>query len=515
MVGPGLREKASFTAGLAPDEGWALDAEYPRLKALLILRTGHHYYDDKDGLLWERLRRRFRATGLADAGAYLARLQDARLGEAEWAALEAEITIGETFFFRYAEQFLALRDAILPRLIARNQDSRRLRLWSAGCANGAEPYSLGILLRQILGEALPDWRIHLIGSDINEAVLETARRAQFGRWALRSLSPEALARDFVPDADGRSWTLRPQHRALVRFTRHNLLSLLDGSSPLQFSEFDLILCRNVLIYFHPRVVEQVVRALADRLVPGGWLLLGHAEPNPAFAEFLEVVSLPGTIAYRRPVVPLAAGTVPSPALPPSPTPPPPVAGLAAEPPWPAVAPAPEPQGIFLPGFVVPSWAPLPPSAFPPPRPAPPEAAAPGQDPLALRDAVRRLADQGDLAGAQALCQAALAAHPTQAALHFYAAMIARGLGRPGQAEPGFRRALYLDGGFVMAHYQLGLLLLDQGQREAGRRALATASRIAQSLPEDRVLEEGDGMTAGALRQGVRLQLDALAARGGG
>ncbi|EFH13504.1 CheR methyltransferase, SAM binding domain protein, partial [Pseudoroseomonas cervicalis ATCC 49957] len=306
MVWPaGMNAAPDFAPRFLPD------VEFARLKAAVIARTGHFYYEDKDALLWERLRRRLRETGLPGPAAYLERLRDPARGEAEWAALEAEITIGETFFFRYAEQFAALQQTILPDILARRREERRLRAWSAGCASGAEPYSLGILLRRMLGEALPDWRLSLLGTDLNEAALAMARRGQYSRWALRSLPAEELERDFLPGADGRSWLLRPQHRALVRFERQNLLGLLDGTAPLEMDGFDLILCRNVLIYFHPEVVERLVRALAARLAEGGWLLLGHAEPNPVFAEFLEVVNLPGTVAYRR-------GGDPLPALPPRP-----------------------------------------------------------------------------------------------------------------------------------------------------------------------------------------------------
>jgi chemotaxis protein methyltransferase CheR len=480
----GRRLTAVFNAAGTP--GFIPDLDYERLKALVILRTGHHYYQDKDDLLWERLRRRWRSLGLPGAADYLALLADPQRGEAEWSALEAEITIGETFFFRYAEQFVALRDHILPNLIARSHATRRLRLWSAGCANGAEPYSLGILLREKLGDALPDWRIHLIGTDINEAVLETARRAEFGHWALRTLTAEELARDFTPTPDGRSWALRPQHRTLVRFTRHNLLSLLDGTSPLQFNEFDLILCRNVLIYFHPDMVQRIVRALCERLTAGGWLLLGHAEPHPAFQDFMEVVSLPGTVAYRRPMEPRPPPVLPAPWQP----------GLP--PPSTSLWPLPPPQPVVAPRPVLARH----------PQPQPSLAQPP---PHGVRLAVRDLANRGDLAGARQACQQGLQANPVDAGLHFYAAIVARALGETAAAEQAFRRALYLDGAFVMAHYQLGLLLLDQGQREAGRRALANALRIAQHLPDRSALEEGDGMTAKELRDSVRLQLETIAA----
>ena len=167
-----------------PRSGPEVDPGFPALKARIIARTGHHYYADKDDLLFDRLRKRFRALGLADATAYAACLDDRLTGGPEWAALEAEITIGETFFFRYAEQFAALRATILPALIAARAAERTLRVWSAGCSTGAEPYSIAILLHELLGTALPDWRISILGTDISTAALETARAGD-----LRPLGP--------------------------------------------------------------------------------------------------------------------------------------------------------------------------------------------------------------------------------------------------------------------------------------------------------------------------------------
>ena len=245
------------------DPSFALDTDFPRVKALVIARTGHFYYQDKDDLLWERVRKRIRATGNRDSADYLELLNDPFRGPAEWQRLEAEITIGETFFFRYIEQFKVLRDVILPEIIDRKRADKRLRIWSAGCSNGAEAYSLAILVTELLGDELQDWRVNIVGTDINETFLDAARMARFGQWALRSLTPDEKEKYFVPATARGIWQLRPEFRALVRFERHNLLSLVDKTSPLQFSDFDLILCRNVLIYFHPDTVNQVVEALRD------------------------------------------------------------------------------------------------------------------------------------------------------------------------------------------------------------------------------------------------------------
>lgn len=454
------------------------DPAFAALKGRLVARTGHHYYADKDDLLWERVGRRMRARGVPDPAGYLALLEGS---EGEWAALESEITIGETFFFRYAEQFAALRGTILPERIAARGAERRLRIWSAGCSTGPETYSVGIVLHELLGERLPDWRIGLTGTDINRDVLGIARRAVYGTWALRTLGAEERERYFRPGPREGTFALKPEFRGLARFEPQNLMSLLDGTASLALTEYDLILCRNVLIYFHPDVVQALVRALAQRLRPGGWLLLGHAEPNPAFAEFLDPVSLPGTAAYRR----RGDGMLPDMGPPP------------------AALPEPVPDT---------AWMPLLPPTAPEPAPAPrlvPETPAPipatteGASPPGALALVRALADAGDLEASWQACRAALGQDPTDPCLRYYEGLLARARARPDEAERAFRGALYLDKGFVMAHYHLGLTLIAAGRREAGRRAVANALRLAATLPAEAVLPEGDGLTAGDLSGAAR------------
>lgn len=460
-----------------------IDAGFPQLKSRIIERTGHFYYQDKDDLLWERVRKRLRATGLRDSTQYLSLLGDPISGPAEWSRLEAEITIGETFFFRYAEQFAALRATILPEIVARKSATRRLRIWSAGSSTGAEAYSLSILVNEILGESLDDWRVSILGTDINDGFLKAALQAQFGKWALRSMPAPERERYFI-GVDKDRWQVRPEFRSVVRFERHNLLSLLDGTSPLEFTDFDLILCRNVLIYFHPDVVIQLVGGLRERLAEEGWMLLGHAEPNPAFSSMMQVVNLPGTVAYRR-------GS--SEAMIPAPS----VAQLPVVPPeWKPLLPAPKP--------VEPTKARVP--TRPPRVPA---KALPGpEEPDALLGEIRARADAGDFATADMLCRKALAEQPLDATLHFYRGLVLRELRRPDEAEKSFLNSLYLDKSFAMAHYHLGLLLLAEGRSGPGKRSLTNAARIAAAMPGDRLLDEADGLTAKDLRDLVRVHLDA-------
>jgi chemotaxis protein methyltransferase CheR len=442
----------------------------------VIARTGHFYYADKDDVLWDRVRRRLAALRLADVEAYVRLLGDPHAGPAEWRRLEGEVTVGETYFLRYGEQFAALRATILPDLIARNAETRRLRIWSAGCATGAEPYSVAILVAELLGDRIADWRITILGTDINEAALEAARAASFGAWALRSLSAEQRSAWFTPE--GRSWRLRPRFRSLARFQHGNLLDLLGPDAPIDLTDFDLILCRNVLIYFHPDTMNAVVAALAGRLGPEGWLLVGHAEPNPGFEAHVRTVSLPGATAYRR-----RSGDDPAPvetpqAWAPLVFDPPPIPGQAPAPPAPRRAAA--------------KQAP----------PVPPPAPAPADIPE-----IRALADLGRFPEAAEACVRALQSNPADPAAHFYLGLVTQAQGHLDQAEDALRRAVYLDGDFLMAQYHLGLVRLERGSAAEGRRTLAAAARMAASLSPTTRLCEGEGLTAADLRELARLQLE--------
>jgi chemotaxis protein methyltransferase CheR len=457
-----------------------LDADDPfwTIKRRVIEETGQFYYADKDDLLLERLRRRQTATRDVDLLAYLRRLSDSIAGPDEWRALEAEISIAETFFFRYADHFEALRTEILPDLLERNAETRQLRVWSAGCSTGAEAYSIAILLTEMLGARMADWHISILGTDLNNDVLQVARQGVYTAWALRSLSPDQRA-DWFTHADGR-WTLKARFRGSVRFARSNLLQLLGPTPPLELTNYDLILCRNVLIYFHPDKVTDIARALVERLNPDGWLLVGHAEANPGFDRFAKAVLLREVVAYR----PLGADDIPQPTT-------------ASAPAW-----APEP---------------LRPAAVAPPMPArrsvsPADAVQAPLAPAAI-DQIRALADAGNLPAAGELCRQALAQGPEEPALHYYAGLIHHALGQLAPAEDAFRRAAYLDPDFIMAHYHLGLARLDQGKAAAGRREIRTAAVLAGTQALDRHLPHGAGLTVEDLKDLARLHLEGRAPGG--
>jgi chemotaxis protein methyltransferase CheR len=468
------------------------DPDFVRLKALVIERTGHAYFQDKDSALWERVSRRMETLGDRSCAAYLARLEGAD-GESEWRLLEAEITIGETFFFRYPEQFSALRQVILPDVVERKREAKRIRIWSAGCATGAEAYSVAIVVREVLGAEFDDWSVAIIGTDINDAFLEIARSGSFNAWALRSLDAQERAAYFLPPNARGQYVLKPDYRGRVIFQRHNLLDLLnEAQSPLQMDAFDIILCRNVLIYFETEEAGNILKALSNRLTPGGWLLVGAAEPVPV-ADDLAQRPLEGTSAYQRCTTPGEAGNGRSgrrtdsqvyvpPELPPLPK----RKGEAA-----AATRAPEDVRASRRKSV---------SA------APPEDAAPAET-TTVAETIRNLCGIGELDRAQEICARWLAEEPMNAAGHYFDALIADAQHDEKRAEASLKRALYIDRNFVMGHYHLGLLLMRRGQSAAGRRHIVNAMTLARALPGDRLLPEGAGLTAEWLLANAQHYLD--------
>ena len=225
-----------------------------------------------------------RADRFATVGAYIACLEAA--DREELRALVPEVSIGETYFFRHAEQCQAYAE-LLPALAARRG---HVRVLSAGCSTGEEPYTLAMLAR----ERLPDpHAVSVHAFDFNSAALVRAAKARYSRWALRATSAAQEQRWFV--AHGREVELVPEIKRAVAFHEANLL----GDGPWSRERWDLIFCRNVIMYFAEDRAIEAVRRLANALAPGGYLFLGHAETLRERASELELCHSHGTFYYRR------------------------------------------------------------------------------------------------------------------------------------------------------------------------------------------------------------------------
>jgi chemotaxis protein methyltransferase CheR len=271
------------------------DGEFAQLRGLLARSAGLVFDESRRDSVAYCIAERLRATGAPDVPSYLELLNDGT----ERQHLLNEVTIQETHFFRNPPQIRALRKYVIPEILKHaDTRGRRIRIWSAGCSTGEEPYTIAMLLRELL-PTMAGWDIKVVATDVSSRALESARRGQYGERAVQMASPEDLGRFFMKTADG--YEVRPEVRELVQFRHQNLVT-----DPVPFApdeRIDLVLCRNVTIYFSRETTRGLMSRLHTCLRNGGYLFLGHSETLWQVSEDFRLVPL-GTgdsaaFVYRR------------------------------------------------------------------------------------------------------------------------------------------------------------------------------------------------------------------------
>lgn len=254
--------------------------DFQRLSSILQQRSGLVLGADKAYLAESRLTPVAREWGFADVHE-LIRALVRREGKGASAKLLEQVvemmTTNESFFFRDQVPFQQFRDVVVPRLMAARAGSRRIRVWSAACSSGQEPYSLAITLKE-MGARLDGWHVEILATDLSRSILERARRAAYSQLEVqRGLPIQILAKYFTQE--GESWRLKDEIKQMVCFKEHNLLDGPPGSG-----RFDVVFCRNVLIYFDQATKAKVLDDIAGSLAPDGYLTLGGAETVLGISE---------------------------------------------------------------------------------------------------------------------------------------------------------------------------------------------------------------------------------------
>jgi len=253
------------------------------------------YFDDGSKFLLERrLTRRLEQRQLRSFEEYYHFLRYDRKREEELAVLVDNLTTNETYFFRESPQLRAFSEEILPELREILADRKVIRIWSAGCSTGEEPYTIAILLLES-GDWWRDWRVEILGSDINQRVLHTARKGVYKKSAHRVTSPDMLAKYFVEEEKG-SYRIVDRVRELVSFS---YLNLLDPYKCSLISDMDVIFCRNVIIYFDKEAKKKVIGSFYEKLRKGGYLLLGHSESLINISNAFALRTLRNDMVYQK------------------------------------------------------------------------------------------------------------------------------------------------------------------------------------------------------------------------
>lgn len=488
-------------------------------RSLAARRLGLWFDNHRRDFLADLLRERATVHG-GDPAAYLQMLARGGL-PGEWGTLASLLTVSETYFLRGGDHFRALLETVLPAGLGRRPATQPLRLLSAGCSTGEEAYSLAILLRENPA-ALGGRPVEITGVDINRQALEKARAGRYSEWALRETPPEIRAKYFR--ATPAEFVLDPGIVAMVSFQERNLAeSNLDLWQP---GRFDVVFCRNVLMYFVPETAVAIVARIQQALTPGGSLFLGHAETLRGLSQAFHLRQVHGAFYYQlREEGETAPAIAP---FPPAPLPPRVEEPVGATTWMDAIGRA---SARIATLAAMPSRRPAPPAAAAPSSAASgvhrvldlhqqerfsdalahlqslPAGAAPDADLQVLQAML--LVNCGRLAEAEALCRPLLGSDELNAGVHYVAALCREHAGDFTAAGEHDAAAAYLDPSFAMPRFHQGLIC-----KRLGRASDALAhfeAALALLVKEDpaRLLLFGGGFSRETLVQACRGEIQRL------
>ncbi|MBN1179565.1 MAG: tetratricopeptide repeat protein [Anaerolineae bacterium] len=497
--------------------------DYLRFSKLLQERFGLRFSEKRRDEMEHGIKQAFAASTCADMDEYYAILVDEGRNEPHLEQLVNALTISETHFFRNEAQFDALYNHILPEIIARRQPIRTMRVWSAGCASGEEPYSIAIALRELIPD-VSNWSLTILATDINSQALSRARKALYGDWAFREERAKQKRPRYFRQV-GNRYQLAPEVQSMVTFTTLNLASDPFPAYQTNTMYMDLILCRNVTIYFDQATTEHVTDQFYDALVDGGWLVIGHSEHSIVTYRRFQVRNFPNAIFYQRTGQPTALPTDwdwlagPSEAAAPQ---------KAAAAPQKATA------------------APLPARPSPPPKPAPANTIQTGPllSPIPAGDLsnvagaieqAREFMDYGRMEQARDLllevlkkkaqhapacallgqvyanlgrweeaehwCRQAIQSNKLALDAYYTLSLVLQHQGHLPQAIEAMKKVVYIDRKHAAGHFGLADLYYNNGQLPQALKALDNAMRIIEGQPTDELIP-GSNVTVGCMKEAI-------------
>jgi chemotaxis protein methyltransferase CheR len=481
-----------------------------QVSAYVAERMGLHFPRERWNDLERGLRRAAPDLGFRDAESYARWLLLSPMTKLQIEILASHLTVGETYFFRDKKSFDLLESRIFPALIQnRRNTGRQLRIWSAGCATGEEAYSIAILLRRLIQD-IKEWNIMILATDINPLFLGRAATGVYGEWSFRDVPSWVKERYFQAKGHGK-FAILPGIKKSVTFAYHNLAedpypSLLNNTNAM-----DVILCRNVLMYFSRDRQREVVQRLCRCLVEEGLLFVSPTEISAVLCSPLFQAHSQEATVYQKDS--LRTTTPAQPELP----------VRDFQPPMPFAPPAfpraekPPVEAAALPAFTK--------TAEPEKKMA--QQHDPYQEALtfyqrsqyheaeekistlvaggheaapALALLARIRANLGRIADAREVCAKAIGADKLNPGYHYLLATILQELGLTEESVASFKRAIYLDQNFVLAHFALGTVALQQGKTRESDKHLKNARLALRNYGHDDILPESEGVTAGRMEE---------------
>jgi chemotaxis protein methyltransferase CheR len=455
--------------------------------------------------------------GFGDAESCIRWLLSSHLSKGQIETLASYLTVGETYFFRDGKSFDLLGEHIIPGLFrSRAGKERSIRIWSAGCATGEEPYSAAILLHRTIPDLIK-WNITILATDINPRFLQKATEGVYSEWSFRETPGWVRENYFTKTKKGLE--IREDIRNMVTFSYHNIIEDPFPSFLNSTNAMDIIFCRNVLIYFSQERARDAIRNFYRCLVNDGWLFVSAVEaPHTLFSGF-RTMNFPGVILYRKTE---SYEKAPSIRISPEPLPvhPPPAPELRYKipeirPPVPppiSRPPAPKPPAADLYQEALRAYeqgryaeaAEIINRSHPPLKPSGGEG---GSDAKAMSLLARAYANQGRLSDALLWCGRAVASDKTNTEYHYLLATILQEAGRAEESIASLKRTLYLDQDYVPAHYLLANLYRRQGRKKESKKHFEISLSLLRSYPIEDVLPGSEGMIAGRMIEIINTMLE--------
>jgi chemotaxis protein methyltransferase CheR len=522
--------------GITPPDYKLGYGDYLRFRDLVLERTGLHYPEKKRSDLEIGLLKSFAespfaaANGNGNLDAYYNLLRDREnsAAQTEMKRLIDTLTIGETHFFRDESQFNALANEVLPSVIARKRAGAaavgpdiqpQLRIWSVGCATGEEPYSLAIMLKELLPD-IDNWYILILATDISSSALKRAQQSIYSDWSFRENRARALRPRYftryrpmggTPTKD--RYRLRDDIRQMVTFAPLNLIEDNYPSIANNTMSMDLVLCRNVTIYFTEDTTRRVILKLHDALIDGGWLVVGHSEPSLTIYREFQTHIFSGTVLYQKidrtypyrdvrstridlseKIKPQTAPLRPPPAQPKKVT-----AALSAPTPPPA-----EPDHYEVAGVLLNK----------------------GNTEEAIEELHRKIANDSRFAPAHSMlgrayanlghwdkarywCQNALKLDALLPEAYYVLGLIYEHEDNVPEAIEMFKKAIYLDREAPLLHFHLAMLYKKAGQLNNAKKACQNTVRVLAKWPPASIVPDSGGATAKHLLDAARRILNEL------
>lgn len=444
-------------------------------------RLGMSFPRERWGELEKKISLAADSLGFPDAGSCIQWLLSSRTDRRQLEILASCLTVGETYFFRENSGLRAMVERAFPEIIrVHAHGDKRVRIWSAGCSTGEEPYSVAIMVAEY--PALKGWDVSILGTDINQSFLKKAEAGIYTEWSFRGVAP-GIREKFFQKRDGSTFEILPALKRMVTFAHLNLIDDVYPALLNNTNAIDLILCRNVLMYFTPDYIQKVILKLHQSLLPEGWLLVSPVEAPVIHGLYFTPLLHAETLQQKKGAEKPEQKAIPRKRIPKrAPKRPAPIAERPKQ-----AATYPSATELYARADYNGAIEVL--NAL---------AARPVTDAPVFQLLSRAYANKGKLSEAEYWCARSISADTMNAASRYLLALIKIEQQRPDDAIAALKKAIYLEPDFVVAHFTLANLYRRKSKRHEADRHLNNALLALRGFRPEEELPESEGMTAGNL-----------------